>query len=98
MYGQQNTHETDPKEMAIKFYVLFVHSLSVKHPNVANTNAIESSRCTFQIRYITDFHISLFFSVFVSRHWTYLLISLCVFVFLCISLFSLIESEVKFSE
>lgn len=75
-----------PKEIAIKFYVLFVHSLSVASEwlfaikRIRMRNAIESTRCTFQIRYITDFHIAL---------------TLKVFVCVCVFLFSLIESEVQ---
>lgn len=47
--------------------------------------------------------LQIFISLFcqcVSRHWVYLSISLCVcfFVFIYFSLFSLTESEVKFSE
>lgn len=78
------------------FYLYIPYRLSIRtNTNAKFRNAIESSRCTFQIRYITDFHISLL-PVCFSTLGVSLNISVCVFF--CVYIFFAIFSDWKWSE
>lgn len=99
VYGQQNTHmRRTQKEMAIKFYVLFVHSLSVKHPNEYEC---EISKCDWIVAvYIPNsvhyrFSYLSFASVFLDVGCISQYLCMCFF---CVYVFFAIFSDWKWSE